>query len=466
MKLTDSRGLAVSTRSAAALGQYELAVRQALGYFGNPLATLDAALEEDPGFGAAHALVADLAVVSAQRSALARIDASARQLGRLGRRASAREQAHVAAALAWRDGRLERAAHLYGAIALEYPRDLVAIHAAHAIDFTLGDATMLRDRPAQAMPHWNAGVAGYGYLLGMYAFGLEETGNYARAEDVGRRAVDLNPRDPRAVHAVDHVFEMQGRVHDGVEWLTSTAPDWSDTTMAHHNWWHLALHQLDLGEVPAVLELYDRRLRPAADARAPELVDASQLLARIALRGVDVGPRWDELADGWVQAGEDGFNAFNDLHALLAFAFAGRDADRNRMLMSLERTAYGFGTNSEVVASVGLPIAFAILAMASGRPADAVEQLLPVRSRSYRIGGSHAQRDLVQLTCVGAALAAGKAGLARALAAERTEQKPASPHNWRLTARALEAQGGAASARRASEHAELRRRAQLPRRAA
>ena len=80
-------------------------------------------------------------------------------------------------------------------------------------------------------------------------------------------------------------------------------------------------------------------------------------------------------------------------------------------------------------------------------PAEAVERLLPVRSRSYRIGGSHAQRDLVQLTAVGAALASGNGRLARALAAERTEQKPASPLNWRLTARALEAQGAAVEAR-------------------
>ena len=116
--------------------------------------------------------------------------------------------------------------------------------------------------------------------------------------------------------------------------------------------------------------------------------------------------------------------------------------------------------------AVGLPLALAIVAMAAGRPAEAVEQLLPIRSRSYRIGGSNAQRDLVQLTVVGAALAAGDGRLARALAAERTEQKPASPHNWRLTARALEAQGAASEARKASEHAELRRRAQLRRNAA
>jgi predicted Zn-dependent protease len=268
------------------------------------------------------------------------------------------------------------------------------------------------------------------------------------------------------VHAVQHVFEMQGRIHDGIEWLNATSPNWADSALAFHNWWHLALHQLELGDIPAALDVYDRLVHPKPTTVALELIDASQLLSRIALRGGTVGSRWEALADCWSQTAEGGFYVFNDLHALLAYAFAGREQDTRRMLAALEKSAHGTGTNAENVRAVGLPIALAIVAMAAGRPAEAVERLLPVRSRSYRIGGSHAQRDLVQLTVVGAALAAGNGRLARALAAERTEQKPASPHNWRLTARALEAQGAAAEARKASEHAELRRRAQLRRNAA
>jgi tetratricopeptide (TPR) repeat protein len=466
MSLTDSRGLPVSTGSVAALEKYELAVQQALGYFGNPLATLDEALVEDPDFAAAHALRADLAVMSSEQGALPLIQASLEAIERAGSRATARDGAHAAAAKAWMDGRFQHTAHLYGAIAIEHPRDLVAIQAAHVVDFYLGDSIMLRDRVAQALPHWNQELPGYGYLLGMHAFGLEETANFERAEDVGRHALALNARDPWAVHAVQHVFEMQGRVHDGVEWLNATAPNWSDTALAFHNWWHLALHQLELGDIPAALDVYDRLVHPKESTVALELVDASQLLARIALRGGEVGTRWQALADCWSQTAEGGFYVFNDLHALLAYAFAGREQDVKRMLTALERSAAGAGTNAENVRAVGLPIALAIVAMAAGRPAEAVERLMPVRSRAYRIGGSHAQRDLVQLTVVGAALASGNGRLARALAAERTELKPASPHNWRLTARALEVQGATTEARRASEHAELRRRAQLRRNAA
>jgi hypothetical protein len=466
MKLTDSRGLQVSTTSLAALEMHELAVDQALGYFGNPLETLDEALGEDADFAAAHALRADLAVMSSERGALPLIRQSLEAFERIGNRANARERAHVAAARAWLEGDFARSAQLYGAIAIEHPRDLVALQAAHIIDFYLGDSTLLRDHVAQALPYWNHDVPGYGYLLGMHAFGLEETGNYARAEDVGRHALALNARDPWAVHAVQHVFEMQGRIHDGIEWLNATSPNWADSALAFHNWWHLALHQLELGDIPAALDVYDRLVHPKETTIALELIDASQMLARIALRGGTVGSRWQALADCWSKTEEGGFYIFNDLHALLAYAFAGREADARRMLEAIEKSAAGEGTNAENARAVGLPAAYGIVAMAAGRPAEAVERLMPVRSRSYRIGGSHAQRDLVQLTVIGAALAARNGRLARALAAERTEQKPASPHNWRLTARALELQGATFEARKASEHAELRRRAQLRRDAA
>jgi len=466
MKLKDTRGLPVSTQSATALERYALAAEQTHGYFGNPLATLDEALTEDPDFAMAHALRADLAVMSSEQGALPLIQSSVDAFARLGSRATPRERAHVAAARAWMEGRFDEAVQLYGAIVVEYPRDLLALQTAHVVDFFLGDSTMLRDRVAQVQPHWNADVPGYGYLLGMYAFGLEEMAHYTRAEDIGRHALELNARDPWAVHAVQHVFEMQGRVHDGVEWLQATAPNWSDSALSFHNWWHLAIHYLELGEIEAALDLYDRLIHPKESVVALELVDASQLLWRITLRGFDVDSRWQALADCWAKLPDNGFYAFNDLHALMAYASAGRDDRVHRVLATLEQRARDSDSNGESTRSFGLPLARAIVALSRGRAAEAVKQLLPVRSRSSRIGGSHAQRDLVQLSCLEAALQSGNARLARALASERIEHKPASPFNWQLTARALLAEGDANAAKTAREHAELRRRAQLRRSAA
>ena len=143
-------------------------------------------------------------------------------------------------------------------------------------------------------------VPGYGYVLGMHAFGLEENGLYAQAEETGRRALEISRRDPWAVHAVTHTFEMRGSTDQGIEFLRSREADWApDNGFAFHNYWHLALFHLDLGQYDEVLAIYDEHIRPRPTQVALENVDASALLWRLELRGVDVGSRWQALADGW-----------------------------------------------------------------------------------------------------------------------------------------------------------------------
>src|SRR3546814_4613852 len=98
---------------------------------------------------------------------------------------------------------------------------------------------MLRDRIARALPDWSPDMPGYHAVLGMHAFGLEETGLYAPAEEKARRAVDIEPRDGWAQHAAAHVMEMQGRQRDGIAWMRGNAEAWSkDSFFCVHNWWH------------------------------------------------------------------------------------------------------------------------------------------------------------------------------------------------------------------------------------
>ena len=78
---------------------------------------------------------------------------------------------------------------------------------------------MLRDRIAQVLPAWDAAMPGYASVLAMYAFGLEENGQYHRAEQVARRALALDPHLPAAIHVVAHVMEMQGRTREGLAFL-------------------------------------------------------------------------------------------------------------------------------------------------------------------------------------------------------------------------------------------------------
>lgn len=463
MSLKDQRGLAVSSRNPASLERYERALDLTASYFVDPLATINEAIADDPSFAAGHCLRAALALLSSERSALPLLRESIEAVEAPGTRANDRERMHAVAARAWLEGDFARSVRLYGDIVVEYPRDLLALQVAHVGEFFLGQSTLLRDRVAQVLPHWDPSVPGYGYVLGMHAFGLEETALYERAEDTGRRALEANPRDPWAVHAVAHVMEMQGRIRDGIEWLSSRERDWApDNGLAYHNWWHLALHHLDLGEHERVLQLYDTRIRPVQSPVALEMIDASAMLWRLALRGVDVGSRWKPLAEAWAPLAEDGFYAFNDAHAMMALVGAGDWERVDRVLASIERAAAGAGTNAMMSREVGLPLARALASFGRGAYGDAVEDLLPMRASAHRFGGSHAQRDIVHLTLIEAALRAGRTALARALAAERTDLKRTSPFNWRLTARALDAQGHADEARQARETAEMRAAAQRP----
>jgi hypothetical protein len=105
------------------------------------------------------------------------------------------------------------------------------------------------------------------------------------------------------------------------------------------------------------------------------------------------------------------------------------------------------------VRDVGLPLCRAVRDFARAAYAAAAEQLLELRPTAHRFGGSHAQRDLIHLTAQEAAHRAGRHRLAFALAAERTQVKPASPVNWRLAARAARNMGDAQMASSMSERA-------------
>jgi tetratricopeptide (TPR) repeat protein len=436
----------VSSGNQASIDGFEQALKLLNGYFADPLAAIDKVLEADPDFVLGHCFRAGLMMMSTERGAEPELRRSIEAAERLSASANDRERGHMAALRAWLEGDLQRAADLYGMVLIEHPRDLLALQLAHQCDFFLGQSMLLRDRIARVLPYWDRDVPGYGYVLGMHAFGLEEMSDYRRAEDAGCRALDLEARDTWAVHAVTHVMEMEGRLADGIAFLSARERDWApDNMFAFHNWWHLGLFHLDLGHTDRVLAILDAGVRPGASGVALEMVDASAMLWRLRLRNLDVGDRWKGLADSWAPVA-DAYYAFNDAHAMMAFVGADRDGEAERLIKVMENRAGGAGTNAMMTRDVGLPLARGIKAFGEGRYAEAVERLMPLRPIAHRFGGSHAQRDVIALTLIEAAIRDGQAKLARALAAERTALKPSSPFNWQISARALSAMGDGQSA--------------------
>ncbi|HVO68589.1 MAG TPA: tetratricopeptide repeat protein [Aggregatilineaceae bacterium] len=402
----------------------------------DPVAEADAATAIDHGLVMGHVLKGVCCVLGTDKSLLPDARAALAAAQSVSRGATDREQGHIAALSAWVDGRLFEACACWERVLVDHPDDALAMFAAHQGDFLLGQSSELRDRVARRLPEIDRGSALEGYYLGMHAFGLEEMGDYSRAEEAGRESVRRDGRDAWGAHAVAHVLEMTNRVEDGIGWLASTAEGWStDNFFAVHNWWHLALYHFDRQQWNEVLRLYDQRIRGSDSTAIMDLLDASALLWRLKLHDVDVGRRWHRIAEAWEPRIDDAWYAFNDSHAMMAFAGAGRDDLAQRLLSVMERTARLDSDNGSMTRHVGLPVARALQAYAHGNYGAAVDLLAPIRAIAARSGGSHAQRDVLAQTLISAAEHAGQGALARALLHERLMLKPRSGLNRTWMAR-------------------------------
>jgi len=290
----------VSCSHQTALALYERALGQYQSYVGDAVATIDEALAQAPDFVLGHAFRAMVLMTFSERRFAERARISVVSAEALLPRANARERNLVAAARALVDGDWGRASAVLDRSLVDHPRDMLAVQTAHLMDFFRGDSLNLRNRIARLLPHWTKEVPGYSYLLGMYAFGLEECNQYGEAEDTARRALEIEPRDGWAVHAGTHVMEMQGRIDEGIAWLSSREQDWApDNGLAYHNYWHLALFYLDQERYADVLALYDTRIHAETPDSVLQLLDATSLLWRLYLEGVDVSERAARVADNW-----------------------------------------------------------------------------------------------------------------------------------------------------------------------
>ena len=426
MKHVDAAGHALSGATADSIAHYETAAQQLRCYIGDPVATIDAALAAAPQMVMAHALKAYLHLLGTEPAGLPVARACHEAAARLP--ADERERGHLDAVRLLSEGRWRAAGRVLEDVAIAWPRDALALQAGHQIDFFRADSRMLRDRIARALPAWSPSIPGYHALLGMHAFGLEETGDYAQAEKQGRAAVELERRDTWAWHAVAHVHEMRNRPADGIAWMTADTGAWSeDSFFAVHNWWHLALYHLEVGAIDEVLRLFDGPIFGKRSTVVLDMIDASAMLWRLHLRGVDVRLRFAELADLWAPIAGAGNYAFNDMHAMMAFVGSGREQEQRSVLEAQRAAMESDADNAEFTRDVGHAATRAIQAFGQGRYAECADLLRPIRSSAHRFGGSHAQRDVIDLTLIEAAFRSGDRALAAALAAERAAVRPASP---------------------------------------
>jgi tetratricopeptide (TPR) repeat protein len=426
----DRWGVPVRAGSAEAVALLDEAIEDLAALAGDPVARAEAAVAADDSLMLGRIYQAYLALYGTTPQGVAAAAGIVKKLDEavLGER----EAHHLRAARSWADGDWEATARSLERALLCHPRDLLALKVAQDLYFFLGNRLELRDVAARVLPAWPAGLPGWGYVQGIYAFGLEENADYRQAESRARAALDHNPKDVWSVHALAHVFEMEGSQRDGVDFLTASAGDWSGSYFAIHNWWHRTLYHLELGEIDEALRLYDSPIRAGRSTEWLDVVDAAALLWRLSLFGVDVTDRAAQLAADIDELVGEPVYIFNDWHALMAFGLAGDHARVERVILGNRHLTAP--TNRGAAERAGLDLLEAFGAFTAGRPDRAIDLLIDIRPRASAVGGSHAQRDIIDLTLIAAAARSGDDNLVRALVTERAARKPSAEASARQLA--------------------------------
>jgi len=418
----DRWGVPVLASRQEGVALFNRAVGDLVALSGEPGRDAEAAGEVDHFLVLGHVLQAYLALYETSPDGRRRAQELLRDLDHVSDQAPRREVLHLRAAGSWAAGDWRLAAGALEQALLLHPRDLLALKVAQDLYFFLGDHQNLRDVAARVQDAWVPTDPGWGYVQGIYAFGLEENADYRRAEARARAAIEADPRDVWATHALAHVHEMEGAPREGVAFLTVSAEHWTTSYFAVHNWWHRALFHLDLGEIDQALAIYDGPMQSGRAASVHDLADGASLLWRLWLLGGDVSTRAKELASEMERHVGDPVYVFNDWHAVMAFGIAGRHDAVAHLIQRNQEEAVG--TNAAAVRAAGQRLLEGFAALAEGLAGQAVDRLRDVRSVAHVVGGSNAQRDVIDVTLLAAATRSGNGALVRALAAERVARRP------------------------------------------
>ncbi|MES1199989.1 MAG: tetratricopeptide repeat protein [Pseudomonadota bacterium] len=366
-----------------------------------------AAADADAGSTLANAYAAMLwlfleAPGAAARAApyLARAEAALRP-------ATKRERSVLAFTRAWAGEDMGQALAIGEAINAEFPRDLVILKLRQYFLFNVGDAAGML-RAAEGVFDANRDVA---QMHGMIAFAYEQCHLLEEAEHAARQALELKRKEPWAHHALAHVMLTQGRIDEGAAFMEAASAEWSglNSFMSTHNWWHLALFYISQGRFEDALALYDGRVWGVDKSYTQDQVGAVSLLARLELAGVDVGDRWNDVADHLATRAADTVLPFLTLQYLYGLARAERpEAD------TLLNAVRSHAEHADAVwRAIALPAAEALVAHARGQYAETVDKLGAALPRLAAIGGSHAQRDLFEQIWLDALIRNGQLGAAQ-----------------------------------------------------
>ncbi|WP_300298553.1 tetratricopeptide repeat protein [Ferrovibrio sp.] len=422
--LNDRWDLQVATDDPAVVAGLDTFDTSFITYGTTAAAVWDAA-RADPACVMAQAKAAALEMFLQTGQSTAKAGPWLRQAGPYLSKTTEREKLWHAQVAAWVAGDAETAIALCREIATRWPQDLAAVKMTQFHMFHVGDLAGMLEIAEAALPvHRHIAE-----MHGMLAFGLEEMNRLDEAEAAGRRAIEMKRAEPWAHHAIAHVMETQGRCAEGFDFMIGLSDSWADRNsfMLSHNWWHAALFAIDSDQPEAALRLYDDHVWGVWKDYSQDQVNAVALLARLEFAELDVGDRWQDVADYIETRGPEHVEPFLDAHYLLGLTRAGRDAAAATLLASLHDHVARQNDQhlmGRIWRAVGLPLAEGVAAYGRADWRAAFNRLKPALDGLQQIGGSHAQRDLFWQLWLRAGAHAGEITTVKPYLEQRIADRP------------------------------------------
>ena len=372
--------LAITTSSAAATAAIHQFAEELLSHGAGARVIFDAT-GADGECALAHAYAAALFLTQLTREGQTQAAPHLAAAQRLKGRCNPREAMTLAAIAHWWEGDERSAVAAWREVLILAPEDLVAAKFCQILELSIGDVRGM----VHSAQFTNAIAKPSGYAGGLLAFALEQAGEAETALRYARQAVARNPdRDPWAQHAAAHALAALGQPCEARSFLQDHSGSWErcSSFMLTHNWWHLALIELDFGDPDLALAIYDQRVWGVRKGHTQDQINAISLLMRLDLRGVVPAARWSDIAHVIGDRVDDRINGFLDLHYLIALLKSGHSAEAQRLERALHERSETFG------------LARGIALHARGDYPAAVAAFSEVEGRVHRVGGSNIQRQL------------------------------------------------------------------------
>jgi Tfp pilus assembly protein PilF len=432
----DRYGLPLSTTSSAAASAYRDGVDRMLSAWPGAAEGFERAIAEDPDFALAHVGRARVHSFYQQGEAARKAAALAREL--VARQGSEREKSHVETLALAVEGQLGAALSSALKHLESWPRDAVVLSLPLGA-FGLFAFSGMADHDQARQDLCERHARHYGedwWFLSNYGWSMTENGQIGRGRAMTERAFELRRENAYTAHALLHAMFEDGSVADADALVSEWIGGYDRSGLLHgHIRWHQALGALEVGDAAKALAIYSDVLQPSISAAPPLNVmsDCASLLWRLQADGHAVPKQLWEDVDAYARKFFPKTSLpFVEMHMALLASATGNQPALDERLRSIEQRL----AQAKLPAGPVVPaICRALSAFASGDYAACVRQLEPVLNEVVRIGGSHAQREIIEDTFIVALIRSGELRRARARLEARLHRRP-SPRDTRWQAAA------------------------------